>query len=210
MLSDLDLRATAKWNGDITDDSAFIDLIQDGQCVITLDPEEGEIYQGIVPIEGNTIAEMLEHYMLQSQQIETKLWLNCDGESATGMLLQKLPDLPDQDSDTWNRIGILANTVTNKELQTLEAEQLLTSLFNEEDIRLFEARPTQFHCHCNRQSVSNMLHMLGESEIESILKEEKVIEVNCDFCNLQYQFDTVDVAMIFSSEVSQETSKSVH
>ncbi len=211
--SNLTLRATVKWDGEITDNTSFISLAQGGQCVITLDPKEGESYQGIVPIEGESIADMLESYMLRSQQIDTKFWLNCDGKSAAGMLQQKLPDPPkalEQDIDAWNRIGILANTVSNEELQSLAAAQLLTRLFNEEYIRLFDAKTTKFHCSCNRQSVGNMLQMLGHSEIESLLAAQTHIEVNCDFCNMQYQFDAVDTALIFSDEASPESNKLIH
>ncbi|MGQ0442239.1 MAG: Hsp33 family molecular chaperone HslO [Methylophilaceae bacterium] len=208
--STLQIRATAKWSGEIADHTAFLDLIQQAHCIITLDPKEGEPYQGIVPIEGETIAEMLEHYMLRSQQIDTKLWLNCDGENVAGMLIQKLPELPLQDADAWNRINLLANTVSMQELQTLSPQQLLSRLFSEEDIRLFAAKPTQFHCSCNRTSVSNMLHMLGRAEIESILAEQGNITVNCDFCNRQYRFDAVDAATIFVSEPMLKATQSLH
>jgi len=204
----LGMRATAKWNDDLPID--FKAMIGDGHCVITLAPKEGEPYQGIVPIEGDSIAEMLEDYMLRSQQIDTRLWLDCDGENASGMLLQKLPDLPEEDADAWNRISILADTVTNSELQHLDAELLLTRLFGEEDVRMFSAKPTQFQCSCTRASVANMLHLLGKEEIESILAERGDVEVNCDFCNKQYLFDAVDAATIFAVEPVIISNKSVH
>lgn len=212
------LRATAKWNGDI-DESDFKSIIGDGHCVITLDPEDGEPYQGIVPIEGESIAEMLENYMLRSQQIDTKLWLTCDGTSAAGMLIQKLPNQKEQDInfgtenfdiDAWNRIGILADTVTNDELQTLAPETLLTRLFVEENVRLFAPKSTAFKCSCSRANVANMLHMLGKDEVDSILAERSDIEVNCDFCNQQYQFDAVDAAALFVAELVVEVSKAKH
>lgn len=207
--SNLEMRATAKWIGEIGNET-FLELIQDGQFVITLDPENGEAYQGIVSIEGKTIAEMLENYMLRSQQIDTSLWLHCDGENASGMLLQKLPDEAEarhfnQDHDAWNRVNVLASTVTSDELQNLPPVELLTRLFSEEDIRLFEAKPSRFHCRCNKTKVGSMLRMLGAEEVNSILAERANIhaniEVNCDFCNRQYVFDAVDVAALFSSEV---------
>ncbi len=212
--SDLKIRATAKWDGDI-EGVLFIDLIKNGQFVITLDPIEGEPYQGIVPIEGETIAEMLQNYMLRSQQIDTSLWLHCDGASAAGMLLQKLPnqhenDHPTQDLDAWNRMNHLANTVTNEELQNLTPETLLTRLFAEEDVRLFDAKPTQFHCSCNKAKVGDMLRMLGQDEVNSILKEREHIEVNCDFCNKHYAFDSVDSAALFASEIWVKSSSSRH
>ena len=154
--SDLNIRATAKWDDTLTEEMnnyPFVELVKHGQFVITLDPIEGEAYQGIVPIEGTTIAEMLQNYMLRSQQIDTSLWLHSDGESASGMLLQKLPNLSELDADAWNRLNILADTVTHDELQNLAPEILLTRLFAEEDVRLFEAKPTQFRCSCSKAKV---------------------------------------------------------
>lgn len=212
--SALEMRATAKWTGEISNQS-FIELIQHGQFVITLDPEQGEAYQGIVPIEGKTIAEMLENYMQRSQQIDTSLWLHCDGENAVGMLLQKLPEHPDQyhhnqDYDAWNRVNHLANTVTSSELQNLAPERLLTRLFAEEDIRLFEEKPVRFHCSCSKTKVSAMLQMLGADEVNSILAERVNIEVNCDFCNKHYVFDAVDAAALFTSEITISLGSSRH
>ncbi len=221
--SNLNMRATAKWDETQTADiaqSRFIDLVKNGQFVITLDPKEGEAYQGIVPIEGETIAEMLQNYMLRSQQIDTSLWLHCDELSASGMLLQKLPDNGGkaesnkkaivEDADAWNRMNHLANTVTNDELQNLPAETLLTRLFVEEDVRLFEPKPTQFFCSCNKSSVASMLRMLGENELNSILAEFGKIEVNCDFCNKHYLFDSVDTAQLLATQASISISNAKH
>lgn len=212
--SSLEMRATAKWTGEIVDQS-FLELIQNGQFVITLDPKQGEAYQGIVPIEGETIAEMLENYMQRSQQIDTSLWLHCDGENTSGMLLQKLPeqvgqDHFNQDHDVWNRVNHLANTVTNDELQNLAPEQLLTRLFFEEEVRLFESKPTKFNCSCSKTKVSAMLRMLGADEVNSILAERENIEVNCDFCNKQYVFDTVDATALFTNDLTINLSDSRH
>jgi molecular chaperone Hsp33 len=212
--SALEMRATAKWAGEITGET-FLDLIQNGQFVITLDPKQGEAYQGIVPIEGETISGMLESYMLRSQQIDTSLWLHCDGENASGMLLQKLPEQMEQDHlyqdhDAWNRLNHLATTVTNSELQNLGPEQLLTRLFFDEEVRLFESKPTQFNCSCSKTKVGAMLRMLGVDEVNSILAERENIEVNCDFCNKQYVFDVVDAAALFASEPVIKLSNSKH
>lgn len=216
--SDLKLRATAKWDDNWSievDKLSFLELIGHGQFVITLDPTEGEPYQGIVPIEGETIAEMLQNYMLRSQQIDTSLWLHCDGESAAGMLLQKLPNIAEndhytQDEDAWNRMNYLANTVINDELQHLSAESLLSRLFAEEDVRLFEKKPTQFSCSCSKTKVGSMLRMLGIAEVNSILAEQGKIDVNCDFCNKHYAFDSIDAAALFANEAALIASKSTH
>lgn len=219
--SDFGIRATAKWNGDITDEKNLFDLIEHGQFVITLDPKDGgQTYQGIVPIEGHDISTILENYMLRSEQIDTKIWLCCDGNSAAGMLLQKLPEVMNQvtqseesiehDLDAWNRVGHLADTVTDDELLHLPTETLLHRLFHEEDVRLFEASNTKFFCSCTRSSVANMLRMLGNDEITGILEEQGKIEVNCDFCNTHYQFDKVDAAQLMVSDVTAQGSKEVH
>ena len=210
---DLNMRATAKWDETLSNEMnnfPFIDLVKNGQFVITLDPGVGEAYQGIVPIEGVTIAEMLQNYMLRSQQIDTSLWLHCDSESASGMLLQKLPNLDNLDVDAWNRMNILANTVTNEELKNLNPEALLRRLFSEENVRLFDAKSTQFRCSCSKPKVGNMLRLLGKQEVESILAELGKIEVNCDFCNKHYSFDTVDAAQLLASELSVKTSAAKH
>lgn len=208
--SNLEMRATAKWEGEIADETNFLNLIKDGHCIITLDTKDNKPYQSVVPIEGNSIAEMLENYMLRSQQIDTKLWLSCDGTNAAGLLLQKLPDQALQDTDAWNRVSALAETVTEKELQTESAERIITKLFHEEDVRLFEATPVQFYCKCNRKSVASMLQMLGKAEVESILSEQEKIEINCDYCNKLYTFDAVDSATLFTDNNAPNSSKAVH
>jgi len=219
--SDFGIRATAKWSGDVDDDQNLFDLIEHGQFMITLDPKDGgQAYQGIVPLEGDNISTILENYMLRSEQIDTRIWLCCDGNSAAGMLLQKLPEtmnqvtknreLADEDTDTWNRVGHLASTITDDELLNLPSETLLKRLFHEEDVRLFEASNTKFFCSCSRASVANMLRMLGSDEIESILEEQGAIDVNCDFCNTHYRFDKVDAAQLLAGDLAAQSSKEIH
>ena len=207
--SDLEIRATAKWDKDLFDktyaqhkaDASFIQLIADGQFVITLDPKQGESYQGIVPIEGDSIAEMLEHYMLRSQQIDTSIWLHCNDTQASGMLLQKLPNQHSDDIDMWNRVNQLASTISDTELADLEPARLLTRLFHEEEIRLFQPRSTKAFCSCNRQSVANMLTILGQTEVESIIEEQGSIQIHCDFCNKHYVFDETESSQLFEEAV---------
>jgi len=219
--SEFGIRATAKWKGEVSDEQNLFDLIAHGQFMITLDPKDGrQAYQGIVPLEGDSISTILENYMLRSEQIDTRIWLHCDGNSAAGMLLQKLPetmnqitqteDLSSQDLDAWNRIGHLAGTITDHELLNLPTEILLKRLFHEEDVRLFEASNTKFYCSCSRESVSGMLRMLGNEEITSIIEEQGKIEVNCDFCNAHYSFDKVDATQLMVTEVATKPSAKIH
>ena len=219
--SEFGIRATAKWKGEVSDEQSLFDLISQGQFMITLDPKDGrQAYQGIVALEGESISTILENYMLRSEQIDTKIWLHCDGNAAAGMLLQKLPDtmnqitktedLSAQDLDAWNRIGHLADTITDDELLNLPTETILTRLFHEEDVRLFEASNTKFYCSCSRESVSGMLRMLGNDEITSIIEEQGKIEVNCDFCNAHYSFDKVDAMQLMVSDVATKARPEVH
>ncbi|HEY0843480.1 Hsp33 family molecular chaperone HslO [Methylotenera sp.] len=219
--SEFGIRATAKWKGEVSDEQSLFDLISHGQFMITLDPKDGrQAYQGIVSLEGDSISTILENYMLRSEQIDTRIWLHCDGNAAAGMLLQKLPDtlnqvtktedLSTQDLDAWNRIGHLASTITDDELLNLPTETILTRLFHEEDVRLFEASNTKFYCSCSRESVSGMLRMLGNDEISSIIEEQGKIEVNCDFCNAHYSFDKVDATQLMVSEVTTKAHPEVH
>ena len=213
--STIKMRATAKWGDGVTDNQNLFELIEQGQFMITLDPKDGQAYQGIVPIEGDSISAVLENYMMRSEQIDTKIWLNCDGDSAAGMLIQKLPETMNQetqihDEDIWNRVGYLAGTVTDEELLNLPIETLITRLFHEEDVRLFESSITQFFCSCTRESVSNMLRMLGDEEINSIIEEQGKIEVNCDFCNAHYSFDKLDAAQLMVTEAAVITSPKIH
>lgn len=213
------LRATAKWEGVISDNQSLFDLVDQAQFIITLDPKDGgQTYQGIVPLEGDSISTVLENYMLRSEQIDTKIWLCCDGKSAAGMLIQKLPETTNQqvshdidaDLETWNRVGHLASTITDDELLSLPAETILTRLFHEEDVRLFDGCTTQFFCSCTHKSVANMLRMLGNDEINSIIEERGKIEVHCDFCNALYTFDKIDAAQLLVDETAVTASPNIH
>jgi molecular chaperone Hsp33 len=215
---DMQLRATAKWSGDLAQGS-FAELVGDGQFAITLDPKDGgQPYQGIVGLEGSSVAEILQNYMSHSEQLETRLWLVADGQYAAGMLLQKMPDSANHDTDhtadepddTWQRASILADTLKPDELFSLSAQGLLKRLYHEDDIRLFDAQTVTFHCSCSRDNVAMMLKMLGHEEVESILQERDSIEVFCEFCNQRYEFDKVDTSMMFIDSVILPPSESRH
>ena len=216
---DMQLRATAKWSGDLSQGS-FAELIGNGQFVITLDPKDGgQPYQGIVDIEGSSVAEIMQNYMSHSEQLETRLWLAADGQHAAGMLLQKLPDTSKEyadshaephDADAWRRAVILADTLKAEELLLLPAKTLIQRLYHEDDIRLFDAQDVVFHCSCSRDNVAKMLQMLGREEVDSILAERENIEVHCEFCNQRYEFDKVDAEMMFVDAIVLPPSESRH
>lgn len=194
------MRATAKWSGELPD-GGLRDLVGDGRFVISLVPDGGrQSYQGVVDLEGTSVAQILEHYMRHSEQLETRLWLACDGTRAAGLLLQKLPQHDDADPDDWPRALHLAATLKPSELLELPAQQILHRLYHEEDLRVFEPRPVSFRCSCSRDRVAGMLRMIGYDEVKTIVHERGAIDVNCEFCNRKYQFDSVDAEQVFAAE----------
>jgi len=216
--SDLTMRATAKVIGDIAPDATLADLVNvngGGRFAITLDPADKhpghQPYQGVVPLSNeagplSSMAEVLEHYMRHSEQLETRIWLASNADRAVGMLLQKLPGdggiLPhpgEHDSDTWDRVCHLGSTLTQEELLTADTETLLKRLFWQENVRRFEPANTRFLCSCSRAKVGGMLHMLGREEVDSIIEERGHVEIHCEFCNQRYEFDPVDVAQLFAA-----------
>lgn len=211
---DLQLRATAKWSGNLLHGN-FAELIGEGKFAITLDPKDGgQPYQGIVETNGSSVAEVLQNYMSRSEQLDTHLVLAADGERAAGMLLQKLPEgheqLESYDPDTWNRVLILADTLSAKELLASSAATVIGHLYHEDDIRLFEAQRVSFACSCSRDNVATMLKMLGQEEVDEILSERDNIEVHCEFCNQRYEIDKVDAKLIFVDSVVLTQSELRH
>ena len=187
-----------------------------GRFVITIDPHEKAPtkYQGIVPIEGDSIAAMLEGYMARSEQLPTRLWLAADDSRVAGLLLQRMPDAGaagaatasgatarGSDPDGWDRLQMLAQTLTPSEMLATNAEILLERLFWQERVSGLEARALRFECHCDLHRVANMLRMLGKAEVESILAEQNgEVIVHCEYCNTRYAFDRVDCAGLFVTD----------
>lgn len=198
--SDLTMRAMAHWNGELAEGAALPELVGEGRFVITIDPKKGrQTYQGIVDLEGGTVAAVLENYMQRSEQLDTRIWLASDSHGAAGMLLQKMPDSLEVDADAWNRAIHLGATVNRQELLELPARTIIRRLFHEEDIRLFDSTPVHFGCTCSRERVANTLRMLGHDEVRSLLEETGYIEADCEFCNRHYVFDAVDAEQIFAA-----------
>ena len=224
----LGVRGLARYREDDISGTAaggIADLIGAGNLTVTVESDDGsQRYQGIVPITGERLADSLQIYFENSEQLPTRLWLYADEKGAAGMLLQRLPDegmrgtagagVPVADlaavDDAWDRVQLIAATLTADELRTLADAQILHRLFNEDDVRLFEPAPVYFRCRCSRERVSGMLLGLGEAETRSILDERGEVEVRCDFCNRAYVFDAVDVAQLFNAGVASDAGGSLH
>jgi molecular chaperone Hsp33 len=216
-LPDLAIRATAKIAADsvIADAATMRELINRtgrGRFAITLDPRDSmpgrQPYQGIVPLDGDSMAEVLQSYMRQSEQLDTRLWLAADEHACAGLLLQRLPDEGGKaaggDTDAWNRAGTLAQTITGDELLKLPPEDVLRRLFWQESLEHYPALNPHFACTCSRERIGRMLVSLGREEVDSIIEEQGTVTVTCDFCSRQYTFDAVDAARLFHSGESAE------
>jgi molecular chaperone Hsp33 len=173
------------------------DLLGDGQLVLTLQPKTAQTpYQSVVPLAGGTLAKIFEHYLEQSEQQPSRLWLAATPDTACGLFLQKLPTADARDPDGWNRIEQLAATVRPEEL-ALPPETLLTRLFSEESVRLFEPRPAAWHCPRDEEKVRNMLLSLGREEIESILADAEVIAIEDEICGHEYRYGAEIIDELF-------------
>lgn len=197
---ELQIRGMARYEPGIHD-APLPTLFGDGKLIMTLDTPLARLpYQSYVPLEGNSIAEIFETFLVQSEQQPAKLLLAANADAASGLLLQKLPGADEKDADGWNRIVHLAATLKAEELLTLRPETLLTRVFPEEDKRLFEPRPVIYHCPKDWDKVRGMLLQLGRAEAEAILSEHGEIVIHDDICNHDYRFSPADVAELFDGE----------
>jgi len=201
---------------DETQDASSGSLLgSNGQLVITIDPDKGRRYQGIVPLEGDNIAACLEGYFKQSEQLGTRIWLACENGVAAGMLLQELPELGevqegiDADPDAWDRLTHLASTIRADELLHLENDQILHRLYHEEQVRLYPLSPLKFSCSCSKDRLSVALTHLGYEQCQEIIDEQQKIRADCQFCGQHYSFTQSDVNGLFPLE-SAKAGKGLH
>ncbi|WP_318375067.1 Hsp33 family molecular chaperone HslO [Enterobacter sp.] len=194
-----EMRGVARVQGDVPDDADLKTLIGNGYLVITIAPEEGERYQGVVGLEGDTLAECLEDYFMRSEQLPTRLFIRTgvvDGKAAAGgMLLQVLPAQDTQAND-FEHLATLTDTIKLEELTTLPANDVLWRLYHEEEVTLYDPQDVVFKCTCSRERCAGALRTLPDEEIDSILAEEGEIDMHCDYCGNHYLFNSMDIAEI--------------
>ena len=229
--ADLGMRATVKIREgyEVPEDGTLQTLLSpggNGRFSVVLDPQDRHAgqqpYQGIVAMQGDTVAEVLEHYMATSEQLQTRLWLAADANCTAGLLLQKLPDhgghsvaaaadapaaegAADADkeadlADTWDRAQHLAETIKPEELLTVTPDTIIRRLYWQETMTAFEPLPVQYRCTCSREKVANVLLRLGQAEVDDIIEEQGRVEVKCYYCVKAFEFDPVDVAELFATE----------
>ncbi len=219
------VRGLARWNNEYehadaneSEGNTLSEIFGNGHMAITLEAEnDGERYQGIIGLEGDNLTQALEQYFQQSEQLPTRLWLTADANSCAGLLLQRLPAASNlsveqaaQQTEDWQRISMLLDTLTATELQELAAEELVYRLFHEDSPAIYPSQPIRFHCGCSQQKVESMLQSLGQEEADSILEEQNQIEITCEFCNASYTLDRVDVAKLFVASVVEPPIQTLH
>lgn len=176
-----------------------------GQLILTYEPQIGQMHQSIIPVEQVSIAGALEDYFLKSEQLPTRFFLASDQESVAGLMLQNLPAIQKrEESFDLEHCIYLAQTLKKEELLELDSATLLRRLFPEEDILLFDAASVDFGCNCSRGRMESVVLNLGQDEVSSILDEHGFVEVVCEFCGQEHQFDENDIANLFRNSAKPE------
>lgn len=213
-----ELRGIARYESTASEvgvEASLQQLMPQGHLTITLDPTEGQRYQGIVALEGENLAACLTQYFADSEQLNTQFWLAANQQQAAGLLLQQLPaqriTSPEERAAQWEHVTLLGQTLTPEELLQLPPESLLHRLYHQEQIRLFPAQSVCFQCSCSRERSAKALSSLGSEDAHSLLHEQGGrIRIDCQFCNNSYAFDAADVAQLFVGGGAQQPSSTRH
>ncbi|MGE9552467.1 Hsp33 family molecular chaperone HslO [Erwinia amylovora] len=194
-----EMRGVARLQGDIAEGSSLKEMVGNGYLVITISPSEGERYQGVVGLEGETLAECLEDYFMRSEQLPTRLFIRTGEHAgkpgAGGILLQVLP-AEDADPEDFNHLATLTETIKTEELLGLPANDVLWRLYHQEEVTVYDPQDVRFHCTCSQERCGEVLRTLPEEEVDQIISEDGKIDMHCDYCGSHYIFDAVDIAAI--------------
>lgn len=193
----LQLRGMAKCEAATEGD--FQALMAGGTLACMLEPKSGgaDRYQALVEILGDNLAEALEIYFAQSEQLRTRICLGAAPGKFAGLMVQRLPE--GCADDDWVHVYHLFQTLQEPELLAVDAETLLRRLFNEDTVRVFPARPIALQCQCSHAQISAMLLGLGEDEMDPLLKEQGRVDVTCEFCGKNYGYPEVEVRELFAA-----------
>lgn len=198
------LRGIVQWDetAEVPETLSLKETLAGGYLVITMTPTNGNRYQGVVELVGNSLAECLEQYFLQSEQLPSRVWLAADGASCSGLFLQRLPaeQAKENDEDAWERFVHLAATTTSEELLHLSTTELLHRLYHEEEVRLYDSKSMQFHCSCSRERTLQALASIHPAELKEILIEQGTIAVDCQFCAEHYEFNEASLTSLLGDQ----------
>ncbi|KQB52043.1 molecular chaperone Hsp33 [Pseudomonas endophytica] len=214
--SEREIRGLARYDAEqIAPDATLADLLPNGVLAITIDPRVGKRYQGIVDLNGETLADCFTNYFVMSEQVPTRFWLAANGQRARGMFLQQLPadviDDEDERTESWDRLLMLGDTLKTEELLGLDNETILHRLYHEETVRVFDPEALEFKCSCSRERSGNALTSLGHEDALNLVAEHGGhIEIDCQFCNARYLFDAADVDQLFSGAGVESPSTTHH
>lgn len=183
-------------------DAEYEDAFVHGKLVVNLTPHhQTQTYQSIVPLISSNMSDNLMNYFAQSEQVPSKVWFAINDQNAAGILLQLMPSQSTQQREQfWEYAVHIGETITSKELLSLDNTTLLHRLYHETELRLYPERTIQFKCRCNPEKMQQVLTLLGEEDAQALLKEKGQIDICCEFCNLQYSFDPIDVTMLFRKQ----------
>ena len=183
--------------GEELDEQQFSELFETGSLVVTIDPDDGERYQSLVPMDGENLAACLMHYFTQSEQLSTWLLLASDDHGAAGFLLQQLPKQLVQSEKQreldWQHVRVMGESLKTEELRTLSVEQILNRLYHDQEVRMMSENEVRYQCSCSPARMANALIALGESELDDLFSEQDEVELTCEFCNNQYSFDRLGI-----------------
>ena len=196
------IRSTAQWE-DVGDASTFEDLFGTGYLAVTVDPRQGERYQGIVPLESGSISGCINHYFKNSEQLDTKLWLASDQSTVGGLLIQRIPEEGGQTlqgHSNWETLSTLADTITDQELASEAGPLMIYKLFHELNPRSFDPKDIEFGCSCSKERSARALRALGEIELKQLFAEQPSLTVDCHFCGQVYQYDQADLEWLLSDQ----------
>lgn len=196
------LRGVARYEGELPNDGKLQSLIGNGQLIITITPEQGERYQGIIALDADTLAGCLEHYFARSEQLATKLWIRTGYHEGTpraaGIMLQELPAQSEDHSNDFDHLTQLTCTIKDEELFGLQAEEILYRLYHQDKVRVFDPQAVEFRCTCSRERCEGALLQIEKEEVMEMVQELGKIDMHCDYCGAQYQFNGIDVETLFS------------
>ncbi|MCU5771867.1 Hsp33 family molecular chaperone HslO [Erwiniaceae bacterium BAC15a-03b] len=200
-----EMRGVARTKGEIAEGSTLKEMVGNGYLVITIAPEQGERYQGVVGLEGDTIAACLEDYFMRSEQLPTRLFLRTgevEGQAgAGGILLQVLP-AQNTSTDDFSHLATLTETIKTAELITLPANEVLWRLYHQEEVTVYDPQDVVFKCTCSRERCGEVLKSLPQTEVDEIIEEDGEIDMHCDYCGSHYVYDAVDIAAIRNESAS--------
>lgn len=199
------LRGVARMRGDIPDGATLKEMAGNGYLIITITPAKGERYQGVVGLEGETIAECLEDYFARSEQLPTRLIIRQDAQGAGGILLQVLPS-HGAGNEEFEHLVTLADTIKAEELTSLSATDVLWRLYHQEEVSVFDPVTVEFKCTCSRERCGDVLKTVAANEIDEILAEDGKIDMHCDYCGAHYIYDAVDVENIRNNALAGNNS----